>query len=104
MSMSTYSSASLAEKRMVCAGNFHAATPSTILLLCFDKFDNVISPAPAIIAPPRNGNPAPTKSARDDEKRKGKQKSIPRAPKMIAAYAPNLANDSMPVVFCDDGE
>lgn len=32
--------------------------------VCFVKLDKAISPPLAIIAPPTNGNPAPTKSAK----------------------------------------
>ena len=37
-----------------------------------------------IIAPPKNGKPAPTRSVIDDENKNGKQKIIPSEPNIIA--------------------
>ena len=51
---------------------------------CFVKLDNVTSPPLAIIAPPTNGKPAPTKSAILLENKNGKQNSIPNVPSTIA--------------------
>lgn len=42
--------------------------------------ERLISEVPTNMAPPTNGNPAPTKSAIFADHKKGKQKSIPKMP------------------------